>query len=80
LEQLFDGHGAEEANRGKLVKLAVRLIVEEALEEEVEDVVGRGYYAHGNGIGGHRNAYRGGKLDTTEGRVEYGVPQVPAVA
>jgi len=46
LEQLFDGRGAAEADRGELVKLAARLIVEEALEEEVEDVVGRGYYAH----------------------------------
>src|SRR5207237_6233616 len=42
LEQLFDGRGPAEADRGELVKLAARLIVEEALEEEVEDVVGRG--------------------------------------
>lgn len=76
LAELFDGRGAAEANRGELVKLAARLIVEEALEEEVEDVVGRGYYVHGEGVGGHRNGYRRGKLDTAEGRIEYGVPQV----
>jgi putative transposase len=76
LEQLFEGRGAAEADRGELVKLAARLIVEEALEEEVEEVVGRGYYAHGDGGGGHRNGYRRGKLDTAEGRIEYGVPQV----
>ena len=64
------------ADRGELVKLAARLIVEEALEEEVEDVLGRGYYAHGNEAGGHRNGYRRDKLDTAEGRIEYGVPQV----
>jgi transposase-like protein len=31
---------------------------------------------HGDGVGGHRNGYRRGKLDTAEGRIEYGVPQV----
>lgn len=76
LEQLFDGGGAAEGDRGELVKLAARLIVEEALEEEVEDVIGRGYYAHGDGSGGHRNGYRRGKLDSAEGRIEYAVPQV----
>ena len=72
LTELFDGVGATEGDGGELVKLAARLIVEEALEEEVEDVVGRGYYAHGDGSGGHRNGYRRGKLDTAEGRIEYG--------
>src|ERR1044071_7990842 len=80
LEQLFDGREAAEGDRGELVKLAARLIVEEALEEEVEDVVGRGYYAHGGGGGGHRNGYRRGKLDSAEGRIEYGVPQVRGTA
>src|SRR5438477_13058086 len=75
LEELFDGRGAE-ADRGELVKLAARLIVEEALEEEVEDVLGRSYYRHGNGAGRQRNGYRRGKLDTAEGRIEYGVLQV----
>lgn len=76
LQQLFDGKGTVEADRGELVKLAAQLIVEEALEEEVEDIVGRGYYRHGDGSAGHRNGYRQGKLDTAEGRVEYAVPQV----
>jgi putative transposase len=76
LTALFEGGGAREGNGSELVKLAARLIVEEALEEEVEDVVGRGYYAHGDGSGGHRNGYRRGKLDTAEGQIEYAVPQV----
>ena len=80
LEQLFDGKGTPEAEPGELVKLAARLIVEEALEEEVEDVVGRGYYRHGDGVGGHRNGYRRGKLDTAEGRIDYAVPQVRGTA
>src|SRR5436190_9100962 len=76
LEQSFDGRGSAEAERGELVKLAARLIVEEALEEEGEDVIGRGYYVHGDGARGYRNGYRRGKLDSAEGRIEYAVPQV----
>src|SRR5579872_4561750 len=76
LEELFDGRGAAEGARGELVKLAARLIVEEALEEEVEDVIGRGYYQHGDGSGGQRNGYRSGRLNKAEGRIEYAVPQV----
>src|SRR5206468_11189422 len=40
------------------------------------NVVGRGYYKHGDASGGYRNGYRRGKLDTAEGRIEYAVPQV----
>ena len=67
LEQLFEGRGPAEGDRGELVKLAAQLIVEEALEEEVEDVLGRGYYQHGDASGGHRNGYRRGKLGSAEG-------------
>jgi len=69
LEQLFEGRGPAEGDRGELVKLAAQLIVEEALEEEVEDVLGRGrgYYQHGDASGGHRNGYRRGKLGRPRG-------------
>lgn len=75
LEALFAGQGEGEAGRSDLVKLAARLILEEALEGEVDDCLGRGYYAHG-AQAGYRNGYRRGKLDTAEGRIEYGCPQV----
>ena len=45
--------------RAELVKLATRLIVEEALETESWDAVGRGYYEHGATPGrGYRNGSR----------------------
>lgn len=75
LEQLFAGQGESDPSRSDLVKLAARLILEEALEAEVDDVLGRGYYAHG-AQAGYRNGYRRGKLDTAEGRIDYGCPQV----
>jgi transposase-like protein len=57
--------------------LALRLIVEEALEGEVADVLGRERYARGDGDkAGYRNGYRTGKVKTAEGAVEYSAPQV----
>jgi putative transposase len=53
----------------------VRKIVEEALEAEVAEAVGRGYYESGATPGaGYRNGYRRGRLRTAEGALEYGVP------
>ena len=79
LEELFAGKGDREGDRSDLVKLAARLILEEALEGEVDDVLGRAYYAHG-AQAGYRNGYRRGQLDTAEGRIDYGCPQVRATA
>ena len=47
------------AGRSDLVRLALRLIVEEALEGEVSDVLGRERYERGEGEkAGYRNGYR----------------------
>ena len=77
IEDLLSGN--EQAERSDLVKLAAQLIIEEALEGEVEAELGRGYYGRGE-TSGHRNGYRRGKLDTAEGRIEYAVPQVRGIA
>lgn len=73
LEDLFSGRG--EGGKSDLVKLATRLILEEALEGEVQEQLGREYYAHG-ARAGHRNGYRRSRLDTSEGRIEFSMPQV----
>ena len=63
--------------RSDLVRLALRLIVEEALEGEVADAVGRERYERAEGAAaGYRNGYRPGKIRTAEGMVEYAAPQV----
>ena len=60
------GHGGSE-----LVRLAARLIVEEALEGEAPDAVGRDYYARAAAPGaGYRNGYRTGRVKTAEGAIE----------
>lgn len=63
--------------RMELFKLAVRKIVEEVLDAEASEALGRDYYEHGAVPGaGYRNDYRRGRLRTAEGAIEYGVPQV----
>ncbi len=77
LDELLSQGVADGDARAELLKLAVRKIVEEALEAEVAETVGRGYYENGAESGaGYRNGYRRGRLRTAEGAIEYGVPQV----
>ena len=77
LEELLTQGVADGDARTELIKLAVRKIVEEALEAEVAEAVGRGYYENRAAPGaGYRNGYRRGRLPTAEGAIEYGVPQV----
>lgn len=58
---------------------AVRVIIEEALEAEVTDALGREYSQRGESAG-YRNGNRFGRLKTAEGIVEYAVPPVPGTA
>ena len=77
LRALMNGDLGTAAGRGDLVRLALRLIVEEALEGEVADVLGRERYERGDGEkAGYRNGYRPGKVKTAEGAVDYSAPQV----
>ena len=72
IEGTSEGGGTSE-----LVRLAARLIIEEALEGEARDALGREYYARGTAPGaGYRNGYRRGRLDSAEGRIEYSAPQI----
>jgi transposase-like protein len=77
LRDLIEGRLASSDARSALLTLATRLIVEEALEAEVADALGRGYYEHGAAAGaGYRNGYRTGRLKTAEGPIAYAAPQV----
>lgn len=77
LEELLTRGMTDGDARAELLKLAVRKIVEEALEAEVAEAVGRAYYENGAAPGaGYRNGYRRGRLRTAEGPIEYGVPQI----
>jgi putative transposase len=74
---LIEGRLSSPDGRAELVKLATRLIVEEALEGESRDALGREYYEHGAEPGqGWRNGVRTGWLKTAEGPVDYAAPQI----
>src|SRR6476661_8342282 len=77
LTALIEGRLSTASAKDELVKLATRLIVEEALEGEASDALGRDYYEHGAHPGqGYRNGYRTGRLKTAEGLMEYSAPQI----
>jgi transposase-like protein len=77
LKALMSGHGEEGDLRSELVRFAARLILEEGLEGEATDALGREYYVRSGIPGaGYRNGYRTGRLKTAEGMVEYAAPQI----
>ena len=76
LKAVIEG-SSKAGGTSQLVRLAARLIIEEALEGEVRDALGREYYARGAVPGaGYRNGYRLGRLNSAEGRIEYSAPQI----
>jgi putative transposase len=77
LKALMNGESEAADGRSELVRLAARLIIEEALEGEARDAVGRDYYARGAVPGaGYRNGYRPGRVKSAEGAIEYSAPQI----
>jgi putative transposase len=83
IEQLIkEGSSGADDVLSELVKLAVRRIVEEAMEGGVRDLLGnRGYYERRtDGQEGHRNGYRERGLKTSEGEVRYAAPQVRGIS
>ena len=72
---------AELMNEGfeasELMRTGMRLMIEQALESEVEDALGRGRYERSQGAAaGYRNGSRTGHLKTAEGVVDFQTPQV----
>ncbi len=75
---MFEGKTV--ADRRRLVRQAARLIVEEALEAEVTDALGCGYYERGEPRRGYRNVYQLGRVERAKGEIEFAVPQVADTA
>jgi putative transposase len=68
---------AEADPAGQLVRLAARLVLQEALEQEQTDFIGRGRYERGEAPRqGYRNGYESASLQTAEGRLDVAAPQV----
>jgi transposase-like protein len=76
-EVLGKGVKEDEDLLGMLVEKSVRKLLQEVLEQEVEEYLGRGYYECG---GGRRRGYRKGyevkKVCTAEGKLAMEAPQL----
>jgi len=59
-----------------LAQLGVRYVVQQGLEQEQTDHLGRGRYERGAGTRGRRNGYEDATLRTGEGGIGVRVPQV----
>jgi transposase-like protein len=74
---LSQGIEASEQPVSELLKLAARRVIQEALEQEVTDYLGRDRYARRQAEQvGLRNGYEPGRIRSAEGEVELQVPQV----
>ena len=80
LNDLLDnGLAGQENPIGTLVELGAQMVVQEMLERETTEQLGRGHYQHrkpGEELRGHRNGYEAGRLRTAEGDIAVQVPQV----
>ena len=77
LKALMDGEGEVAGGRSELVRLAARLIIEEALEGEAEDAWDAATTPVVRSPGaGYRNGYRAGRLNSAEGSIAYSAPQI----
>lgn len=73
----IEGNGSQLT--AKLVRLGAQQLIQELLEQEVTDFLGRGHYerrAEGEEFRGYRNGYEEGKVRTAEGEIPVFIPQV----
>ncbi|MGD2178938.1 MAG: transposase, partial [Anaerolineae bacterium] len=64
---------------GTLMQLSAQPVVQEALESETAEQLGRGYYQRRDPdepLKGYRNGYEPGRLRTAEGEIRVELPQV----
>jgi transposase-like protein len=77
LQAVMDGKLDTADGRSELLRLAARLIIEEALEAEAGEALGRERYERVDaGVAGYRNGVRTGRVSTAEGVLEYSAPQL----
>jgi len=75
--QLAGGIESSEQPASQFLRLAMQMVVQEALEQEVTDYLGRERYERRNDEQqGWRNGYEPGRIRSAEGEVQVQVPQV----
>jgi len=77
VEALLEGWEGKGHPLDVLVRLGARYMLQVALEEEVEEFLGRAHYQRGQRRRqGWRNGYEAGKVKTAEGKLDIGLPRV----
>jgi transposase-like protein len=79
VEEIFVGWETEGHPLDSFVSLGARYILQVAVEQEVEDYLGRAHYRRGSRRkNGWRNGYEPGKVKTADGILEIDLPQIRA--
>lgn len=79
IAQLFNGQseaGSGEELLSALIRLSTERVLQEALEQEQAETLGRGRYERRESGCGYRNGYEDGTVKTAEGVLRLQVPQV----
>lgn len=73
---LQQGIPASEQPLSEFIRLAVQQVVQQAVEQEVSDFLGRERYARQVEAKGYRNGYKPSRIRSAEGEIPLQVPQV----
>jgi putative transposase len=73
---LQEGIASSEQPLSQFIRLAVQGMVQQALEQEVTDYLGRERYERREEVRGYRNGYKPGQVRSAEGEIGFAVPQV----
>ena len=79
VEEVFSGWETEGHPLDNFIRLGARYMLQVALEQEIEDYLGRAHYRRGSRRkNGWRNGYEPGKVKTADGLLEVALPQLRA--
>lgn len=73
---LNNGLAESEQPLSTFIKLAIQKVVQQAIEQEVTDFLGRERYERQPEVKGYRNGYKPGRIRSAEGEIPLEVPQV----
>lgn len=74
--QNLNEHNSNQKLLGQLMQLSMRKLVQELLEREVQEHIGKLYYEQGTDRNGYRNGYKPAHLRTAEDKLPIEKPQV----
>lgn len=67
--QNLNTNGNNQELLSKLMQLSMRKTIQEILEQDVSEHIGKGYYEQGQNRNGHRNGYKSAHIRTAEDKL-----------